>query len=167
MNAKVTLKEKATIINMLNKHFTIGEGAKNLIDALISGCSEKEKQEERANLTLFAFATIAKPLIDDVPIEPLQKMLTKKDDEHFPPEEKIIIKSLKRKLDLVKTVRKVCNIPLDPAVKKVCKIYNTEDYTFNPFFIGNTPGSIFTIEEWKEICVTMSALDDTFDWQTL
>lgn len=73
MNAKVTLKEKAEIIRMLNEHFTIGEGAGELINALTSTCSEKEKQEERINLVLFAFATIAKPLIDDVPVEPLQK----------------------------------------------------------------------------------------------
>lgn len=167
MNAKVTLREKMTIINMLSKHFDIGKGAENLINALTSTCSEKEKEEERANLTLFTFATIAKPLIDDLPIEPLQKMLTKKNDEPFPQEEKIIIKRLKRKLDLVKTVREVCDIPLEPALKKVSKVYSASDYTFSPFFIGDTPGSVFTIKQWKEICKAISALDHTFDWETL
>lgn len=166
MNAKVALREKLTIINMLSKHFTIGEGAENLIDVLTSTCSEKEKQEERANLVLFAFATIAKPLIDDVSVEPLQK---EKDNEPFPPEEKIIVRSLKSKVHLIETVRKVCNISGVDAVEKVVKIANGRDagYTFDPFFIGNTPGSIFTIEQWQEICITMSALDDTFDWESL
>lgn len=166
MNAKVTLKEKAEIIRMLNEHFTIGEGAEGLINALTSACSEKEKDEERANLTLFAFATIAKPLIDDVYVEPLQK---KKDDEPFPPEEKIVIKDFKSKKWLIQTVKDVCDISITDATEKTNKIVNICDagYTFDPFFIGDTPGSIFTIEQWKEICMAMSALDDTFDWQSL
>lgn len=172
MNAKVTLKEKIEIIRMLNEHFTIGEGAENLINALTSACSEKEKDEEQANLVLFAFATIAKPLIDDVPIEPLQKMLTKKDDEPFPSEEKIIIKNLANKVYLIQTVKKVCDISLRDAVTKVAIIVNkydtgTKSYTFNPFFIGNRSKYIFTIKQWKEICVAMSKLDNTFDWETL
>lgn len=166
MNAKVTVKEKVEIIKMLNEHFTIGEGAEDLINALTSTCSEKEKEEERINLVLFAFATIAKPLIYDVPVEPLQK---EKNDEPFPPEEKIVIKDFTSKKWLIQIVKNVCNISITDATEKTNKIVNICDagYTFNPFFIGDTPGSIFTIEQWKEICMAMSALDDTFDWESL
>lgn len=144
---ELTLKDKESLVNLLERHYTIKE--KNFIIAIASN------DEERLDLTIKAYVIGAEqkntPTNTNVSTDTLI----------------VVIYNLFSKIRFVKAVREVMGKPLKEAKDYAEQILIYREGTFGtsysePFRIGDSMDSIFTKDQWTKIC---ASLGDDMVWR--
>lgn len=154
MNKYLTLEEKQSLVNMLQKHYTIEEGP------FISNLTEDN--EEKVELTLKAFSLKGRTL------EAKAKLATSVSTKNLGI---VQIDHLKEKLCLIKCIKECTNVSLKDAKELVDALvsrFSDGTYVWNPFKVGDEKDCKFTMKNWTAIAFNLGTLCDergeTFKW---
>ena len=154
MNKYLTLEEKQSLVNMLQKHYTIEEGP------FISNLAEYD--EEKVELTLKAFSLKGRTL------EAKAKLATSVSTKNLGI---VQIDHFEYKLCLIKYVKECTNIGLKEAKELVDTLisrFSDGTHVWNPFKVGEEKDCKFTMKDWTTIAFHVSAFceerGETFKW---
>lgn len=136
---ELTIKDKAALVDLLERHYTIKE--KNFINAIASN------DEERLNLTLKAYTMGAERI--DTPTNVSTKTSV------------VAITKLYSKIQFVKAVKEVKNISLKEAKDFADELFILIEGSFGefcslPFIVGDSMDSKFSEEQWADVCKCLS-----------
>ena len=154
MNKYLTLEEKQSLVNMLQKHYAIEEGP------FISNLTEDD--EEKVELTLKAFSLKGRTL------EAKAKLATSVSTKNLGI---VQIDHLEDKLYFIKYVKECKNISLKDAKELVDALvsrFSDGTYVWNPFKVGDEKDCKFTMKNWAAIAFNIGIACDTagrtFKW---
>ena len=148
---ELTLKDKESLIALLERHYTIKE--KNFIKAIASN------DEERLDLTLTAYAVGAEQI--NTPTNVPTTLVPTNTSV-------VVINTLYSKLRFVKAIQEAKGIRLQEAKNHADHMLIEYEGTLvgqfysKPFHVGNFSDSIFTSDQWKKIC---DDLGNNMEWQ--
>ena len=145
---ELTLKDKSSLVTLLEKHYTIKE--KHFINAIASN------EEEKQTLTLVAYAMGAEQR--GTKVDATSNVST------------VVINKLCSKLAFVKAIKEAKNIGLreakDIADSLLTAIRGNDgtisEFCSTPFLVGNSLDCQFSEKQWTQICFE---LGNGIDWK--